>query len=91
MKTLRRLLLVLLGVAPLLYLPLRAAESPDAPPAEAPATEAPPANMPPSDAPAAPEADAPAAPDDANAAAEEPEDFGERVSADNNLSFPVDI
>jgi hypothetical protein len=71
---------VLIAVAlPLLYLPLRAAETPPVPlPAEQPeATQAPESEP-------ATEREPEAAP----APAEEPL---EEVSADNNLSFPVDI
>lgn len=90
MKNLRRPLLVLLAGVPLLYLPLRAAEPQDAPPSELPPADTPPASQPPADVPPASGSDAPVVVDEA-AASEEPEDFGERVSADNNLSFPVDI
>jgi hypothetical protein len=91
MKNLRRLLLVLLAGAPLLYLPLRAAEPQDPPPAQLPPADTPPASVRPADAPPTSGSESPVAADEAAAAPEEPEDFGERVSADNNLSFPVDI
>lgn len=75
--------LVLLAGLPLLYLPLRAAESP------APAATEPPAAGPPADATPPAEAAQPApkegqAPAPAGAAEEQ-------VSLDSNLSFPVDI
>lgn len=66
---------------PLLFLPLRAAEAPAPPPsAEQPA---PPATPPASPGEAPPATDPAAAPADDSA--------NERVSVDNNLTFPVDI
>jgi hypothetical protein len=70
------------ALLPLLFLPLRAAEAPP-PPAEEtqPAAEA-----------ATPAAEPPAASERAPAAAEEVEEAPlEPISADNNLTFPVDI
>jgi len=75
----RRWLWLLAALPPLLLLPLHAQDgSAQAPPRETtpPATATPPAPAAP-----APEAASPDAPDPAE----------ERVSADNNLSFPVDI
>lgn len=81
MKQLARggLLLAMLG---LLYLPLSAGEAPTEPPPEPEEQAASPAEG----AEAQPPASEPA-PTDA-AAEEDPED---RLSADNNLSYPVDI
>lgn len=68
--------------APLLYLPLRAAESPPPEPETADEAEAPeaPAESAPAGRTRAPEQEAP--PEAAG---------GERLSLDNNISFPVDI
>lgn len=72
-----------LAALSLLYLPLRAQEAATPTP---PAAQPPPATSP-------PPASEPAA--DESVAAEEAEEeeggYEERVSADNNLSFPVDI
>ena len=81
MSLIRRMLLVL-AAAPLLYLPLRAAE-----------TESPSATPPDAELPAAPaeeEESEPAEVEPARPPAPEP-DPGERLSLDNNISFPVDI
>jgi len=73
----------LLAALSLLYLPLRAQEAtpPAPPPAESPPAPTPPAVSEP--------------PADESVEAEEAEEdeggYEERVSADNNLSFPVDI
>lgn len=85
--------LVLAAALPLLYLPLRAAEAPPpeaaadetaTPPAaaEAEATETP---LPP------PDLDETAAAPPRTPAQDAERDAGERLSLDNNLSFPVDI
>lgn len=85
------------AVLPLLYLPLRAAE---APPPDTPAESAPPAAAD-APAPATETADAAEVADTAEpaetvapprqAAPAGERDAGERLSLDNNLSFPVDI
>jgi hypothetical protein len=72
----RRWWWLLVALVPLLYLPLRAQETQPTGPATAPATPAPAAAEP--------------APTPAEAAPE-PKPTEEQVSADNNLSFPVDI
>jgi len=84
--------LVLAAALPLLYLPLRAAE---APPPEAAAEDA--ATPPAADA--SETTDVPLPPPDLDETAAAPprpaadaeRDAGERLSLDNNLSFPVDI
>lgn len=81
-----RLRLLAFAAAPLLYLPLRAAEAP--PPSEPEATEE-------SDTPASPPAESTPAPparrERAPANEAPPPEGGERLSLDNNISFPVDI
>jgi hypothetical protein len=72
----RRWLWLLVALPPLLYLPLHAQDSaPVTPPRETPAPDTP----------------APATAPVAEAAGDAPAPGEERVSADNNLSFPVDI
>jgi hypothetical protein len=95
---LRKLRLLAFALLPLLYLPLRAAEPPREPSrTEQPAERADDSTAAPSTADAAPAgAPQPAAPTTAASAATADDDEAEeqpleRVSADNNLSFPVDI
>lgn len=82
-------------LAALLLLPAPAQEP--APPTASPPAPQPPASQPPTSQPPAsqPPASTPAAtpPKDAATPADEdaPPDLGENVSADNNVSFPVDI
>jgi len=80
MSLIRRVLLALAAL-PLLYLPLRAAETPTATPPEAEQPAAPPEKE---------EKAEPAEVEPAKAPPREPEP-GERLSLDNNISFPVDI
>jgi hypothetical protein len=77
---------VVIAALSLLYLPLRAAEAPPAPPPAAEERRQTPPSPPPAPADDAEEA----APVEKPPAADEGESRG-RISADNSLSFPVDI
>jgi hypothetical protein len=76
----RRWFWLLVALPPLLYLPLHAQDGAQVPP-QSPPRETPPAADAPSDSAPAAEPSSSDAPDPSE----------ERVSADNNLSFPVDI
>lgn len=89
MNPLRRRWLLVAAILPLLYLPLRAAEPPQA--AADPGEAVP---LPPPPEPQAAEEAEDAAPEPPARAAQPADagrDEGERLSLDNNLSFPVDI
>ncbi len=89
MRSLARHAGLMVLLLPLLSLPLRAQESAQGP---APTTPVPAPASPPASPPATPPASsAPPPSSEAPPAEAEPDPGEERVSADNNLSFPVDI